>query len=47
MLHKRIEQSPEKKLKINIIEEFSHLAGKVLLSCALGQDVSEKMVDFW
>lgn len=43
---KRIEENSG-TLKINIIEEFSHLTGKVLLSCALGKDVSNKIVDYW
>ena len=35
------------KARINLINEFSDIFVRILLMCALGEDISQKQVDYW
>ena len=37
----------ENGLEINMIDEISKLTIKVILTCAVGKDISDQEVDFW
>ena len=47
--HKRFEALvPEGgKTTIDLITEFTNMTARILLMCALGEDVTEQMIDYW
>ena len=46
-LEKRINSNGASQIQIDIIEEVSQLTTNVLLTCVLGNDLSEKRINDW
>jgi hypothetical protein len=46
-LEKRINSNGASQIQIDIIEEVSQLTTNVLLTCVLGNDLSEKRINYW
>ena len=44
---KRISRSDCGSIQVDIIEEISQLTTNVLLTCVLGNDLSEKRINYW
>ena len=43
----RIRDQKTPKTEINLITEFSDIFVRILLMCALGEDVSRQSIDYW
>ncbi len=37
----------KEKISIDLITEFNNMTARIMLMCALGEDVTELKVDFW
>ena len=46
-LKAKIEKSDAESVRINLITEFSDVFIRILLMCALGEDVSTQEIDYW